>query len=173
MQPPPLATSAAAPFRPRASPRSHSSSPRAGAAPRPTALVGMVLHRPLPAQQARLPLSIFMIPSWARSSSTLRGARSTSLRPTRAASPVATAHAPPHGRRTSATARRRPQWVLPAAWWAPRTRADGTTQVTYGGHPLYYFVGDKAAGDLTGQDINQFGAKWYVVGKDGKKIDTD
>jgi predicted lipoprotein with Yx(FWY)xxD motif len=53
------------------------------------------------------------------------------------------------------------------------TRADGTTQVTYGGHPLYYFVGDKAAGDLTGQDINQFGAKWYVVGKDGKKIDTD
>jgi predicted lipoprotein with Yx(FWY)xxD motif len=53
------------------------------------------------------------------------------------------------------------------------TGADGTTQVTYGGHPLYYFVGDKAAGDLTGQDINQFGAKWYVVGKDGKKIDTD
>jgi predicted lipoprotein with Yx(FWY)xxD motif len=56
---------------------------------------------------------------------------------------------------------------------ATTTRADGTTQVTYGGHPLYYFVGDKAAGDLTGQDINQFGAKWYVVGKDGKKIDTD
>jgi predicted lipoprotein with Yx(FWY)xxD motif len=52
-------------------------------------------------------------------------------------------------------------------------RADGTTQVTYGGNPLYYFVGDKAAGDLTGQDIDQFGAKWYVVGKDGKKIDTD
>ncbi len=45
--------------------------------------------------------------------------------------------------------------------------------MTYGGHPLYYFVGDKAGGDLTGQDINQFGAKWYVVGKDGKKIDTD
>jgi predicted lipoprotein with Yx(FWY)xxD motif len=52
-------------------------------------------------------------------------------------------------------------------------RVDGTTQVTYGGNPLYYFVGDKAAGDLTGQDIDQFGAKWYVVGKDGKKIDTD
>jgi predicted lipoprotein with Yx(FWY)xxD motif len=52
-------------------------------------------------------------------------------------------------------------------------RGDGSTQVTYGGNPLYYFVGDKAAGDLTGQGIDQFGAKWYVVGKDGKKIDTD
>jgi len=52
-------------------------------------------------------------------------------------------------------------------------RADGGTQVTYAGHPLYYFVGDKAAGDVTGQDIDQFGAKWYVIGKDGKKIDND
>ena len=53
------------------------------------------------------------------------------------------------------------------------TRTDGGTQVTYAGHPLYYFVGDKAAGDITGQDIDQFGAKWYVIGKDGKKIDND
>ena len=53
------------------------------------------------------------------------------------------------------------------------TRTDGGTQVTYAGHPLYYFVGDKAAGDVTGQDIDQFGAKWYVIGKDGKKIDND
>ena len=52
-------------------------------------------------------------------------------------------------------------------------RGDGGSQVTYAGHPLYYFVGDKAPGDLTGQGIDQFGAKWYVVGKDGKKIDND
>jgi predicted lipoprotein with Yx(FWY)xxD motif len=52
-------------------------------------------------------------------------------------------------------------------------RRDGGSQVTYAGHPLYYFVGDKAAGDVTGQGIDQFGAKWYVVGKDGKKIDND
>ena len=52
-------------------------------------------------------------------------------------------------------------------------RGDGGSQVTYAGHPLYYFVGDKAAGDVTGQGIDQFGAKWYVVGKDGKKIDND
>ena len=53
------------------------------------------------------------------------------------------------------------------------TRGDGTTQVTYAGHPLYYFVGDKAPGDTTGQDIDQFGAKWYVLAKDRKKIDND
>jgi predicted lipoprotein with Yx(FWY)xxD motif len=52
-------------------------------------------------------------------------------------------------------------------------RADGTTQVTYGGHPLYYYAGDKASGDTAGQDIDHFGVKWYVVGKDGKKVDTD
>jgi predicted lipoprotein with Yx(FWY)xxD motif len=35
-------------------------------------------------------------------------------------------------------------------------RADGTTQVTYGGSPLYYFVGDTAAGDATGNGVNNF-----------------
>jgi predicted lipoprotein with Yx(FWY)xxD motif len=53
------------------------------------------------------------------------------------------------------------------------TRGDGTTQVTYGGHPLYYFAGDKAPGNVTGQDIDQFGAKWYVLNKAGNKIDND
>jgi predicted lipoprotein with Yx(FWY)xxD motif len=52
-------------------------------------------------------------------------------------------------------------------------RTDGTTEVTYGGHPLYYFVADKKAGDLTGQGINQFGGKWYVLAPGGQKIDTD
>ena len=52
-------------------------------------------------------------------------------------------------------------------------RGDGGTQVTYAGHPLYYFAGDKVSGDVTGEGINGFGAKWYVVGKDGKKIDND
>jgi predicted lipoprotein with Yx(FWY)xxD motif len=52
-------------------------------------------------------------------------------------------------------------------------RADGTTQVNYAGHPLYYYAGDKAPGDTTGQDIDQFGAKWYVLAKDGNKIDND
>ena len=60
-----------------------------------------------------------------------------------------------------------------AALIGTTARADGTTQVTYAGHPLYYYVGDRAPGDTTGQDIDQFGAKWYVLAKDGNKIDND
>ncbi len=49
-------------------------------------------------------------------------------------------------------------------------RADGTTQVTYAGHPLYRFVSDKAAGDAAGQGVNAFGAPWYVVSPSGAQI---
>jgi predicted lipoprotein with Yx(FWY)xxD motif len=49
-------------------------------------------------------------------------------------------------------------------------RTDGTTEVTYAGHPLYYVVTDHNPGDATGQAINNFGAAWYVVGTDGNKI---
>lgn len=47
-------------------------------------------------------------------------------------------------------------------------RSDGTMQVTYAGHPLYYFAGDAAAGDTNGQDSDGFGAQWYVVAPSGK-----
>jgi predicted lipoprotein with Yx(FWY)xxD motif len=50
------------------------------------------------------------------------------------------------------------------------TRADGKVQVTYAGHPLYYFVKDKVAGDATGQAINGFGALWWVVAPSGAAI---
>jgi len=50
------------------------------------------------------------------------------------------------------------------------TRADGSAQVTYAGHPLYRFVSDKAAGDSTGQGVNAFGAPWYVVSPSGAQI---
>jgi predicted lipoprotein with Yx(FWY)xxD motif len=51
-------------------------------------------------------------------------------------------------------------------------RSDGTTQVTYGGHPLYGFVGDKGkVGSTKGEGLDAFGAEWYVVGTNGKKIE--
>jgi predicted lipoprotein with Yx(FWY)xxD motif len=54
------------------------------------------------------------------------------------------------------------------------SRGDGGgTQVTYQGHPLYYYAGDSQPGDTTGQGLNQFGAKWYVLASSGDKIDTD
>jgi predicted lipoprotein with Yx(FWY)xxD motif len=53
-------------------------------------------------------------------------------------------------------------------------RSDGKTQVTYNGHPLYTFVIDNnKPGSTKGEGVNAFGAKWYVVGTNGKKIDND
>jgi predicted lipoprotein with Yx(FWY)xxD motif len=52
-------------------------------------------------------------------------------------------------------------------------RADGAKQVTYNGHPLYYFAGDTSAGDDNGQGSKAFGADWYVVNASGDKVDTD
>ena len=50
------------------------------------------------------------------------------------------------------------------------TRTDGKVEVTYAGHPLYYFVQDKAAGDTTGQGINGFGGLWWVLSPSGAAI---
>jgi Secreted repeat of unknown function len=43
------------------------------------------------------------------------------------------------------------------------TRSDGTKQVTYDGHPLYFFSGDSGPGTATGQGSDGFGAKWWLV----------
>jgi predicted lipoprotein with Yx(FWY)xxD motif len=51
-------------------------------------------------------------------------------------------------------------------------RSDGTEQVTYNGHPLYYFAAD-SAGMAKGQGYKDFGAGWYVVNAKGSKIDDD
>ena len=51
-------------------------------------------------------------------------------------------------------------------------RPDGSMQVTYNGHPLYYFTGDGAAGSAKGQGVKAFGAGWYAVAATGSKIDT-
>ena len=47
------------------------------------------------------------------------------------------------------------------------TRDDGSSQVAFYGMPLYYFAGDKAAGDVNGQGLKDV---WYVVGADGKPV---
>ena len=51
-------------------------------------------------------------------------------------------------------------------------RTDGSSQVPYNGHPLYYFMNDKAPGEARGQGINRFGGGWYVVDPTGNKIDS-
>jgi predicted lipoprotein with Yx(FWY)xxD motif len=52
------------------------------------------------------------------------------------------------------------------------TRPDGTTQVTYKGHPLYFFIKDKDGGDAYGAGAKAFGASWYVLKQNGSKIDN-
>jgi predicted lipoprotein with Yx(FWY)xxD motif len=52
-------------------------------------------------------------------------------------------------------------------------RPDGTTEATYAGHPLYTYAGDSKPGDTHGQGLDQFGAQWYALAPDGKKIDDD
>jgi len=50
------------------------------------------------------------------------------------------------------------------------TSANGPKQVTYNGHPLYYFLQDKAAGDTNGQGSDNFGAKWWLLTPAGDPI---
>ena len=40
------------------------------------------------------------------------------------------------------------------------TRDDGTIQVTYAGHPLYYYGGDAASGDTNGDGVS---GVWHVA----------
>jgi predicted lipoprotein with Yx(FWY)xxD motif len=49
-------------------------------------------------------------------------------------------------------------------------RKDGKLEVTYNGHPLYYFVSDRKPGQTTGQGVNQFGGPWWVLSPAGKEI---
>lgn len=50
------------------------------------------------------------------------------------------------------------------------TRSDGTKQVTYDGHPLYYYAGDSGSGMASGQGSDSFGAKWWLVSPSGSDV---
>ncbi len=51
-------------------------------------------------------------------------------------------------------------------------RPDGQLQVTYGGHPLYTWIGDTTPGMVTGQAILNVGGYWYVIAPDGHQVAT-
>jgi predicted lipoprotein with Yx(FWY)xxD motif len=50
-------------------------------------------------------------------------------------------------------------------------RRGGGRQVTYAGHPLYFYAGDSHAGQTAGEGLNQFGAIWDIVSPSGRGID--
>jgi len=51
-------------------------------------------------------------------------------------------------------------------------RKDGKLQVTYSGHPLYYFALDKKVGAIKGQGFVHFGGTWWTVSAAGTKVTT-
>ena len=48
-------------------------------------------------------------------------------------------------------------------------RTDGTVQLTYAGHPMYYYAGD-APGRILCQGVTEFGGLWLVVQSSGKPV---
>ena len=50
-------------------------------------------------------------------------------------------------------------------------RQDGHRQVTYAGHPLYTFVGDKIPGQTSGEGLTNFGAEWYALAASGRAVE--
>jgi predicted lipoprotein with Yx(FWY)xxD motif len=50
------------------------------------------------------------------------------------------------------------------------TGDNGSSQLAYNNHPLYYFKSDGAVGDAKGQGNDGFGAKWWEVGGSGSAI---
>jgi predicted lipoprotein with Yx(FWY)xxD motif len=52
------------------------------------------------------------------------------------------------------------------------TRKGGATQVTYAGHPLYYYAPEQSGpSSATGQGLRQFGGEWYAVSPQGGKAE--
>src|SRR5438132_13148108 len=49
-------------------------------------------------------------------------------------------------------------------------RRDGSSQVTYRGHPLYYYIGDRRPGQVLCQDVEEFGGRWYVLTRRGSAV---
>ena len=51
-----------------------------------------------------------------------------------------------------------------------RRRGNGTLQVTYATHPLYYFKEDTKPGQIKCQNVSNFGGLWLVVAPSGKPV---
>jgi predicted lipoprotein with Yx(FWY)xxD motif len=49
-------------------------------------------------------------------------------------------------------------------------RNDGALQVTYAGHPLYYYQGDSKPGQIKCQGASNFGGLWLVVTPTGTSV---
>jgi predicted lipoprotein with Yx(FWY)xxD motif len=51
-----------------------------------------------------------------------------------------------------------------------RRRRSGKLQATYGGHPLYYYVGEDEPYEILCQDVFEFGGDWLIVAPTGRLV---
>jgi predicted lipoprotein with Yx(FWY)xxD motif len=49
-------------------------------------------------------------------------------------------------------------------------RRNGRRQVTYAGHPLYYYVGDTRPRQILCQDVFEYGGRWLILRPSGKLV---
>ena len=49
-------------------------------------------------------------------------------------------------------------------------RADGRRQVTFGGRPLYYYVGDRRPGQVLCQNVSEYGGLWLILRPGGRLV---
>jgi predicted lipoprotein with Yx(FWY)xxD motif len=49
-------------------------------------------------------------------------------------------------------------------------RRNGRRQVTYAGHPLYFYVGDTQPGQILCQDVVEYGGRWLIVRPSGRLL---
>jgi predicted lipoprotein with Yx(FWY)xxD motif len=66
----------------------------------------------------------------------------------------------------------RPGAGLAAKLFGVTRRADGRMQVTFGGRPLYYYVGERRPGQVLCQNVSEFGGLWLVVRPSGRLVRT-
>jgi predicted lipoprotein with Yx(FWY)xxD motif len=57
-----------------------------------------------------------------------------------------------------------------ASMVATTPRSDGKPQVTYNGHPVYLFSGDKSPGDTNGEGVTAFGGSWFALSAAGNQV---
>lgn len=50
------------------------------------------------------------------------------------------------------------------------TLPDGTSQVTYAGHPLYTYSGDSGPGETGYVGVRAFGGYWYALRRSGRAV---
>jgi len=52
-----------------------------------------------------------------------------------------------------------------------RALPDGGFQVTYGGHALYYYIGDLAPGQTLGHNVEDAWGEWHLLNPSGRALD--